>query len=88
MHTVIRGDLKSGLLFLLKPICFLVKFVIAMVTLLTNNIAKGHWLLCELEGVCYVVTVAIPAQSHPVPTKTRLRHNSDIRHLKSGIKMT
>lgn len=59
-----------------------------MVTLLTNNMAKGHWLLCELEGVCYVVTVAIPTQSHPVPTKTRLRHNSDIRHLTSGIKMT
>ena len=32
-----------------------------MVTLLTNNMAKGHWLLCEFEGVCYVVTVAIPA---------------------------
>ena len=57
-----------------------------MVTLLTNNIAKGHWLLCELEGVCYVVTVAIPAQSHPVPTKTRLRHNSDIRHPTSEIR--
>lgn len=51
MHTVIRGDLKSGLLFLLEPICFLIKFVIAMVTLLTNNMAKGHWLLCEFEGV-------------------------------------
>ena len=47
-----------------------------MVTLLTNNMAKGHWLLYELEGVCYVVTVAILAQSHPVPTKTRLRHKS------------